>query len=228
MNDDFICLCGGIVFSGRHSVSFSLLVGPDIVLPFLMSGHRPSAWRIFAQAFLRHPRDISSIVPTRAAVAHRIIARIRKRRPQVIVEYGPATGSLSEAMLRGGKLARGSALLLIEKSPEFIPYLTHTMHDPRVRIFRRSAEDVLEILHECGLPKADYIFSGIPLSTMPCSVADRILRNTYDALGKDGVFVQYAFRPHAEVLLRKYFNNVTKTIELFNIPPLMVFEARKH
>ncbi|MSR67718.1 hypothetical protein EXS65_02755 [Candidatus Peribacteria bacterium] len=186
-------------------------------------------WLVFAKVFLRHPWDVSSIFRTRTAVAKRLADRIREWRPQVIVEYGPATGSVSRAILAGGKLAASSSLLLIEKTPEFVEYLRRTLHDPRVSIFHRSATDVLKVLAECGLGKADCIFSGIPLTLIPVDSADAILRNTREALNEDGLFVQYAFRRNnMEVLLRRHFQNVRSRTEIFNIPPLMVFEARKN
>ncbi len=194
---------------------------------FMIASSVPE-WLTFAKVFLRHPRDVSSVLPTRKAIAKVLADRIAEKQPQVVIEYGPATGRLSREILSSGKLASGSSLVLIEKTSEFIEYLRATLHDPLVSIAHGSAVDVLDIIKQRGCGKADYIFSGIPLTLMAPEVANAIVANTHAALKDDGVFVQYAFRRNVEPILHRYFPSVRSDSQAYNLPPLTVYEARKH
>ncbi|MFA5800005.1 MAG: methyltransferase domain-containing protein [Candidatus Peribacteraceae bacterium] len=181
----------------------------------------------FFRQFLKHPKQISSMISTSGAVARRLAMSIRRSGRLVIVEYGPGMGVLARAILRSGRLSGNSKLILIEKTPGFVRHLHRRFTDPRVHVVQGSAEDVLSILRKCGEAHADYVFSSIPLSLMPSTTCHRILSATWRCLRPTGIFTVFLFRHRVREVIQRYFPRVRTRLELFNIPPLFVFAATK-
>jgi len=94
-------------------------------------------------------------------------------------------------MLR--RLRPDGTLLAIEMNRDFVRYLRRTVPDRRLHVVEGSAADAESALAARGLRHADYVVSGIPYSTMPPAVRDRILRTTHDVLHQDGAFLVYQF-----------------------------------
>lgn len=181
----------------------------------------------FFRHFLRHPVQISSLIPTSRAIADYLAKKIPKKKGLVIVEYGPGTGVLARAILRSGRLLSDSKLILIEKTEEFADRLRKKIKDPRVIVSHSSAEHVAKILKSHGETNADIIFSSIPFSLMPKEVVDQVLEETHDVLEQEGRFVVFLFRHDVEKLLEKSFGKVKTEFRPINIPPLFIFEVRK-
>jgi len=86
-----------------------------------------------------------------------------------------------------------------------------------------SAEFIDGFLGEHGLPAPDAVISGIPFSTMPRAVADRIAAAIAGALAPSGRFVAYQVRPHVADYTTPYLGRPRRQWELINIPPVRVF-----
>lgn len=181
----------------------------------------------FFRTFLKHPLQVSSVIPTSKISARNIAKRIRERAEMVVVEYGPGTGVVSEEILQ--HLPPDALFILVEMTEEFAARLREKFTDPRVVIECDSAANVETILGKHGKESADYIFSSIPIAVMPEEIVDDILQATWRALADDGVFITFLVRAKIESKLRQYFSNVrTVSRQWLNIPPLVVREASKN
>ncbi len=181
----------------------------------------------FFGSFIRHPRDVSSIIPTSRASACAIAATIRPQGRTVAVEYGPGSGPVSAAVLE--VLAPGDRLILIEKVPELAAQLrARFASDPRVTVVCGSAADVATILEQCGESRAQVVLSSIPLSLMEPALRDSILAATAQVLGPEGLFLVFLFRPRATAsyLAPRFPRTGPPRLLLWNIPPLWLFSAR--
>jgi len=146
---------------------------------------------------------------------------------QTIVEYGPGTGPVSQAIVEEGKLEDNGMLILIEKSPKMAAYLRRKFRfEPRVKIFCDSAENVTQILQECGRTHADRILASIPFSAIPEPVRGTIMRTTREVLERDGIFIVFLYRKCVGTYLRETFGDVTEKSYLKEASPLRVFVAR--
>ncbi|MBM3230768.1 methyltransferase domain-containing protein [Candidatus Peregrinibacteria bacterium] len=159
----------------------------------------------FFGQFLHHPFRISAVLPTgkrsAKAVAAQIPAGVR-----TIVEYGPGTGPVTQAILTCGKLPPDGLLILIERSPEMAAFLEKKFAgDPRVQVFCDSAENVQKILVTCGVSRADCVLASIPFSVIPESVRSSILSNTKSVLTENGVFIVFLYRKSVEGQLQRAF-----------------------
>lgn len=140
---------------------------------------------------------------------------------KVVVELGPGTGGTTRAFLRA--MRPDARLLAIELSDEFHARLRATIRDPRLIVQRGSAERIGEFLTEHQLPAADVVISGIPFSTMPVEVGERIAAAVASSLAPGGRFVAYQVRAHVARRTRPVLGTPIFEWEFRNIPPMQVF-----
>jgi len=176
---------------------------------------------LFFRNFFRHPRMLGSIIPSSRFLIKQLLQPIDWDQARVIVEYGPGVGGITAEILR--RMRPDARLVAIEMNPEFVSFLRKTLLDERLNVVEASAADVREILQKLGLPKADYIISGIPLGSMPKSVREPILRNTCEALAAGGSFLVFQFTTRVLPDLYRFFRYVKRKFEPLNILPAHLF-----
>ncbi len=164
---------------------------------------------------------LGSLIPSSTFLVNELLRRVDWKRANVIVEYGPGVGSFTTEVLR--RMPPDATLVVLETNSDFVQWLKATYNDPRIKVMHRSAEDVDLVLRELGLPRADYVISGIPFSTMPDSLRESILRKTQSALVTDGSFLVYQFSGKVLIDLKKYFSRVDQGFEPLNILPARLF-----
>jgi phospholipid N-methyltransferase len=176
---------------------------------------------LFARNFFRHPRMLGSIVPSSRFLIKQLLEPINFGRARVIVEYGPGVGGITAEVLR--RMRPDAVLVAIEMNPDFVGYLRSSITDRRLKVVEGSAEAVDEILRRFGHTHADYIISGIPFSTIPAPLRERILRKTCDLLEPGGAFLVYQFSTRVLRDLKRIFGYVGRKFELLNVLPAHLF-----
>ncbi len=176
---------------------------------------------LFASNFLRNPYMLGSIVPSSRFLVDAVLAPVEWSRARVIVEYGPGVGTFTTEILRR---MRGDAILVvIETNLEFVKFLGSQFIDPRPILEHDSAQNVGRILERRGIPRADYVVSGIPLGSMPDSLRSEIAVASRQALGPTGELLVYQFTSRTLRVLRQTFRHVRRGFELRNFPPAQFF-----
>lgn len=183
--------------------------------------HQAKPRALFARNFFRHPKMLGSIIPSSRFLTARLLRQMDWTHARVIVEYGPGVGTFTREILR--RMRPDAVLVAIEMNPEFVSFLRETVPDPRLRVVHGSAADVRRMLGGLGVTPADYIISGIPLSTLPLPAREEILRTTRDSLGPGGAFLVYQFSPRVLPDLRRVFSRVQWSFEPFNVLPAHLF-----
>jgi len=176
---------------------------------------------LFARNFFRHPRMLGSIVPSSRFLIRELLSPVDWTRARVIVEYGPGVGGITAEVLR--RMRPDALLIAIEMNPDFVSYLRGALTDPRLRVVEGSAESVDEILGRFGQHQADYIISGIPFSTIPAPLRERILRKTRAVLAPGGAFLVYQFSTRVLADLKRIFGYVARRFEPLNVLPAHLF-----
>lgn len=175
----------------------------------------------FFQGFLRKPQTVGSVIPSSRFLERRILKLANIHENDTVVELGPGTGGTTQALLN--ELGPGGRLLSIEVEEEFVELLRE-IRDPRFIPHHGSAEDISGILAKHGLASPDVVISGIPFSTMPPDVGNRIVREIFDVLPVGKSFVAYQFRDSVADFATPVFGRPEVSLELINIPPMRVYK----
>ncbi|HMO17203.1 MAG TPA: rRNA adenine N-6-methyltransferase family protein [Oligoflexia bacterium] len=186
---------------------------------------------------IRDP-EVASIAPTSVFGIKRIFSGIDLSRCGLFIEFGPGGGVITKYVL--SQLPVNSRLVAIENNPDFARALAEEIKDERLIVIEGSAADVvfhIEKLYSEQLiesNRADYIVSGIPFSMFPPTLKDTILKGTLSVLSDNGAFLVYQFLISLSIgqqdiknKLLEYFSITRSNIEMRNIPPLRIFEAKK-
>lgn len=175
----------------------------------------------FLKGFLRNPAQVGSVIPSSPQLEQRLVNRSGVRDARTVVELGPGTGGTTRALLAA--MMPGANLLGIELDPEFHRHLRDSIKDARLVLQQGSAEGMDEYLRLHGLGAADAIVSGIPFSTMPAAVCDRIAARIAQVLRPGGRFVAYQVRAHVSSYVTPYLGSPSMEWEYVNVPPVRVF-----
>jgi len=176
---------------------------------------------LFARNFFRHPRMLGSIIPSSRFLIRQLLQPVDWAAARVIVEYGPGVGSITAEILE--RMHPDALLIAIETNSEFVRFLRRAFPDRRLRVMEGSAESVDEILRLQGHEQVDYIISGIPFSTIPADLRERILLKTSGALAPGGSFLVYQFSTRVLPDLQRIFHYVKRKFEPLNVLPAHLF-----
>jgi phospholipid N-methyltransferase len=176
---------------------------------------------LFALNFFRHPLMLGSIVPSSRFLIRQLLKPVDWSQARVIVEYGPGVGVITAEVLR--RMRPDALLIAIETNPDFVSYLRDSIKDERLQVVEGSAEAVDEILRRYGQSNASYVISGIPFSTIPAPVRERILLKTCEVLKPGGSFLVYQFSSKVLEDLQRIFRYVRRQFEPLNVLPAHLF-----
>jgi phospholipid N-methyltransferase len=175
----------------------------------------------FLRGFIAHPDQVGSVIPSSHVLEQHLVRNARLLRARCVVELGPGTGGTTRAFLRA--MPGSAQLLAIELSENFAARLRATVRDPRLVVVNGSAEQIEHHLAEHGLPAPDAVISGIPFSTMPREVGDRIAAAVARSLAPGGRFVAYQFTSRVAERATPHLGEPKREWEPINIPPMRVY-----
>lgn len=174
----------------------------------------------FFRGFLENPGMVASVVPSSQATIDAMLAKVDWSRCRLFVEYGPGVGTFTTHIL--DCLPPDARLLAIDTNARFVDFLNETIDDPRFEVVLGSAADVESIVRASGHTHADYVISGIPFSSLPPEVAQRIVDATYAVMSDGGAFMTYQFRSTARDLTTARFDRTDTGLALLNVPPCVL------
>jgi phosphatidylethanolamine/phosphatidyl-N-methylethanolamine N-methyltransferase len=178
----------------------------------------------FFREFLRHPREVASILPSSRFLEQRIVEVAGLAWGGTIVELGPGTGGTTRAILRA--MPEDARLLCVEINPRLCACLRR-IQDDRLIAYSGNAEQIEEALSAFRLDTPDVVVSGIPLSALSRVSASRILKAISLALAPGGRFVTYQVSRRVQDLSRPFFPLAHVATVLFNVPPVQIYRWRK-
>jgi phospholipid N-methyltransferase len=184
------------------------------------SSRSQQAW-LFAQNFFKHPKMIGSFIPSSRYLVERLLGDVNWIRKKIVVEYGPGVGTITRELL--ARMPADGTLIAIEMNRDFAEYLRATIQDERFQVVQGSAADVRHILSTRGIGTADCVVSGIPCSTLPEPVRERVLNETREVLADGGEFLVYQFTRSVLPHLKQVFGVVRTEFEPLNILPAQLF-----
>ena len=177
----------------------------------------------FLRGFLKNPVMVGSVIPSSKVLIDRMLGPVRWDEVKLFVEYGPGVGTFTRPILE--RLPEGARLIAIDTNADFIDFLKKSIDDERLIAVAGSAADVQQIIKAHGFTHADYILSGLPFSTLPPGVGDKIGEATAKAIRAGGAFLVYQFSPKVREFIAPHFERIDRGFEWVNVPPATLFWA---
>jgi phospholipid N-methyltransferase len=175
----------------------------------------------FLRGFIKHPVMVGSIIPSSRTLIEKMLGPVDWDQTQVFVEYGPGVGTFTRPILE--KLGPDAKLVTIDTNPEFTNFLRESIDDERLIAVTGSAAEVHKILADRGLGQADFVLSGIPFSTLPPGVGEKIAEATAKVIRPGGAFLVYQFSPKVLDFIKPWFERIDRGFEWINVPPATLF-----
>lgn len=179
---------------------------------------------VFIREFLKHPRQVQSLVPSSLFLQRRIVQAAGAASARFIVELGPGTGATTRALLRA--MPADARLLSVEINPA-LHGLVSAIGDRRLIAHQGDASELAEILVAYGLPAPDAVVSGIPFSAIDRDTGSRIVKAIAGLLPAGGRFVAYQVRDTVAGLCAARLHLGRVETEFLNIPPMRVYRWEK-
>ena len=184
-----------------------------------MSESALAAYGDFLRGLVNDPKGVSAPTPSSPTLARAIAAEVDLSRDGLVIELGPGTGVVTQALLQHGVPA--DRLIAIEQEPNFAKLMRGRF--PSVRVFHRDAM----AFERCIRPgaKVAAVVSGLPLLNFPMFTRRSLLRRALACQDTGGCLIQlsYSWRPpvtpDAGMLL-------SKKIIWRNFPPAHVWTFR--
>jgi len=145
--------------------------------------------------WLRRPGRLGAIVPSSPALAAALAAEIDAEAPGTVVELGPGTGRVTEALIAAG--VAPDQLVAIERNASFCNLLRRRF--PGVRIVWGDARAMESLLKRNGTGPVKAVVSSLPLLSMTAQNRRAVLSQIAAILGAEGTLVQYTYGPAAPV-----------------------------
>lgn len=178
----------------------------------------------FLRSSVTAPLRTGAQWPSGKSLCRAMVAPVDPTVPGPIIELGPGTGVVTEALIaRGIPPAR---LILIEFSPQFCKLLAERY--PGVRLIQGDAYALEDHIRRLGLAPPAAVVSSLPLLTQPPARRVALLQAALRLMHPDGVFVQFTYGRVSPIPLAgvDVKTSVSSRIWL-NIWPALVYSYRR-
>jgi phosphatidylethanolamine/phosphatidyl-N-methylethanolamine N-methyltransferase len=178
----------------------------------------------FLRSWIERPLVTGAVTPSGKLLAKTMAAFVDPRLPGPIVELGPGTGPVTDALVARG--IEQERLVLVEFNPDFCRLLKARF--PRATIIQGDAYDMRTTVSELVETPAVATISSLPLFTKPVEQRLALLRAAHDLSHPGAPFVQftYAVVPPIPKHPSEYTATPSQRIWL-NLPPARVWVYRR-
>jgi phosphatidylethanolamine/phosphatidyl-N-methylethanolamine N-methyltransferase len=186
----------------------------------------------FFRRFLHSPRHVGALLPSTKHLGKVMVRDLTLAPGDLVVEYGPGTGSLTGAIAEHLAVTSGARYLGIERDESFCTILRHRF--PRLAFVHAGAEDVQAVLADAGLPAPRAILSGLPLILLPTMA--QIVGTAANVLADGGEFRTFSYlqsyplpaTARLRALMREHFADFRLGLPVLrNFPPAFVLRGHK-
>lgn len=181
----------------------------------------------FIRSWLENPLLAGAITPSGRFLARAMAHCVDPAVVGPIVELGPGTGPVTQALL-----ARGVAperLVLVEYEPSFCHLLERKF--PHVRVVRGDAYRLHDTLAGALDERPAAVVSSLPLLTKPESARLSLLRQAFELMAPEGRFIQFTYAVKSPIASHRAAALNIKTQNLapiwLNLPPARIFIYRR-
>ena len=178
----------------------------------------------FIRSWIERPLAIGAVTPSGKILARAMARYVDPNSNGPIVELGPGTGPVTEALVEAG--VAPSRLVLVEFNPSFCRILRSRY--PEATIVQGDAYSLRRLLEALLIQPAAAVVSGLPLVTKPIKQRLRLIRDAIDLMVPGAPFVQFTYSVAAPLPKRFGGFSVESSGRIWmNIPPARVWVYRK-
>jgi phosphatidylethanolamine/phosphatidyl-N-methylethanolamine N-methyltransferase len=181
----------------------------------------------FFRSWLDNPAVAGAVSPSGRFLARMMARYVDPRKAGPVVELGPGTGAITEALLKRG-IAPGR-LFLVEFDPGFCKLLKRRF--PGVHVIKGDAYQLSQTLRGRFRRPPAAIVSSLPLLLKPETQRLALLADAFDCMTPDGCFVQFTYGrvspvPRDKALALDFHVEASPPVWL-NLPPARVWIYRR-
>jgi phosphatidylethanolamine/phosphatidyl-N-methylethanolamine N-methyltransferase len=177
----------------------------------------------FLKSWFENPLKTGAVAPSGKALATRMAASVDPVVQGPIVELGPGTGPVTQALL-----ARGIAperLFLVEYSKDFARLLQQRF--PGVTVIQGDAYALGDTLAAHIHEPIAAIVSSLPLLTRPERQRASLLQDAFNMMVPGSPFVQFTYMNASPIPLAEGIEGVVSRRIWKNLPPARVWTYRR-
>jgi phosphatidylethanolamine/phosphatidyl-N-methylethanolamine N-methyltransferase len=179
----------------------------------------------FFRTWIENPLSVGAVTPSGKALARTMADYVDPHSDGPIIELGPGTGPVTEALVaRGIDPAR---LVLVEFDPTFCRLLRKRY--PEATVVQGDAYRLRLLLTSVLCQPAAAVVSGLPLFTKPLKMRLRLLQEAFRLMAGGAPFVQFTYAAYSPIprRLERVKSEASERIWT-NIPPARVWVYRKY
>ena len=178
----------------------------------------------FIRSWIERPLSIGAVTPSGKILARAMARYVDPNSNGPVVELGPGTGPVTEALVEAG--VDPSRLVLVEFNPTFCRILRSRY--PDATLVQGDAYSIRRLLETLLIEPAAAVVSGLPLVTKPIRERWRLVRDAFDLMLPGAPFVQFTYSV-ASPLPKRLGGFTAEASERIwmNLPPARVWVYRR-
>jgi len=178
----------------------------------------------FIRSWIEKPLTTGAVTPSGRALARTMAGYVDPAVPGPVIELGPGTGPVTEALIAQG--ITPSRLVLVEFDPTFCLLLRKRY--PEATVVQGDAYSLKRLLTGLLQQPAAAVVSGLPLFNKPLKMRLRLLFEAFGLMSTGAPFVQftYAAVPPIPRRLARVSTEPSERVWM-NIPPARVWVYRR-
>jgi phosphatidylethanolamine/phosphatidyl-N-methylethanolamine N-methyltransferase len=177
----------------------------------------------FLRALITRPKQVGAVAPSSRMLARAIAEQINPEHPGSVLELGPGTGVITQALLERG--IAPERLTAVEYDADFASGIIARF--PGIHVIQGDAFDLSRTLRDRHAEQFAAIVSGIPLLNFPVAQRRTYVEALMHRLLPGGALVQFSYGVSAPVPAPLGHNVSCTALIWANLPPARVWVYRK-
>ncbi|HET7192316.1 MAG TPA: methyltransferase [Pseudolabrys sp.] len=143
----------------------------------------------FIRSWIEKPLSTGAVMPSSRVLARAMARYVDPQSSGPVIELGPGTGPVTEALVRRG--VDPARLILVEFNPDFCRLLRSRY--PAATVVQGDAYRLRRLLGDYISQPAAAVVSGLPLVTKPLRTRLRLISEAMTLLAEGAPFVQFTY-----------------------------------
>ncbi|MEH3143911.1 MAG: phospholipid methyltransferase [Methylobacterium frigidaeris] len=178
----------------------------------------------FLRSWFERPLVTGAVTPSGKMLARTMASYVDPQRPGPVIELGPGTGPVTDALVRRG--ISPDRLVLVEYNPDFCELLRRRF--PGARVLRGDAYSLRDTLNGLLDEPACATISSLPLFTKPLEQRLGLLGDAHDLMHPDAPFIQFTYAVVPPIPARSSSYTASRSNKVWlNLPPARVWVYRR-